>query len=165
MPSLFCWVNLYGAPCIWMGSGGSRIWPREGPTCQRGPPVPGRPLKLWWVPSRFEGQRGPFEASDAQRAHYEIRMPLRAAQRASSDTQRAPLWAQRVPQEISESFQRALKYLLKLTDHSFGHSKSSFGSIKGPFEAKEWDHGPMPPPPPGSTTVGGWPPENAWRRS
>ena len=64
---------------------------------------------------------------------------LRAAQRASSD-------AQSFPQEVSESFQRALKYLLKLTDHSFGHSKGFFGSRKGPFEAQGWGHGPMPPP-------------------
>ena len=91
---------------------------------------------------RFEGQRGPFEASEAQRAHYELRRPLRAAQRASSDAQRALLRAQGVPQEVSESFQRAPKYFLKLTDHSLGHSKGSFGSRKGPFEAQWWGHGP-----------------------
>ena len=71
-------------------SGGSRIWPKEGPTCQRGLPGPGGPLQLWWVPWRFEGQRGPFEASGAHRVHYELRRPLRTAQRASSDAQRAP---------------------------------------------------------------------------
>ena len=42
-------------------------------------------------PSRFEHQRGPFEASDAQRTHYELRRPLRAAQKTSTDAQRAPL--------------------------------------------------------------------------
>ena len=43
---------------------------------------------------------------------------------------------------VSESFQRTPKYLLKLTDHSFGNSKGSFGSRKGPFEAQG---GPWPP--------------------
>ena len=89
------------------------------------------------APSRFEGHRGPFEASDAQRAHYELIRPLRAAQRASSDAQKFP--------QVSESFQRAPKYLLKLTDHSFGHSKVSFGSRKYPFEAQGWGHGTMAP--------------------
>ena len=41
-------------------------------------------------PSRFEGQRGRFEASDAHRAHYELKRLLGAAKRASSDAQRAP---------------------------------------------------------------------------
>ena len=66
------------------GSGWSRIWPNNGPTCQRGPPGPGGSLKLW-CPLRFEDQRGPFEATDAQRAHYELRRTIRAAQRASTD--------------------------------------------------------------------------------
>ena len=126
-------------------SGGSRIWPREGPTYQRGP---GGPLKLWWAPSIFEGQRGPFEASDAQRAHYELRRPPQAAQRVSSDAQRAPLWAQRVPQEVSESFQSAPKYLLKISDNSLGHSKGSFGSRKGPSESSREGPCPHAPPPP-----------------
>ena len=45
--------------------------------------------------------------------------------------------------ELSESFQRTPKHLLKLTDHSFLHSKGSFGSRKVPFEAQGWGHGPM----------------------
>ena len=54
--------------------------------------------------------------------------------------------AQRVPQlMVCESFQRTQKYSLKLTDHSFGHSKGSFGSRKGPFEAQGWGQGPMSP--------------------
>ena len=60
--------------------------------------------------------------------------------------------SKRVPQ-VSESFQRAPTYLLKLIDHSFGHSKGSFGSINGPFKAQGWDHGPMPPPPSESATA------------
>ena len=58
---------------------------------------PKRAPRPWQTPqavmgsSRFEGQRGPFEASDAQRAHYELRRTLRAAQRASTDAQRIPL--------------------------------------------------------------------------
>ena len=52
--------------------------------------LPKRAPQAVMAPSRFEGHRGPFEASDAQRAHYELRRPLRAAQRASSDAQRDP---------------------------------------------------------------------------
>ena len=54
-------------------------------------PRPWRAPQAVMAPSRFEGQRGPFEASDAQRAHYELRRPLQVAQRFSSDAQRAPL--------------------------------------------------------------------------
>ena len=59
------------------GFGQGRDQPaKEGPRPWRAPqPVMG--------PSRFEGQRGPFETSYAQRAHYELKMPLRAAQSAS----------------------------------------------------------------------------------
>ena len=51
----------------------------------------------------------------------------------------------RIPQEVSESFQRTPKHLLQLTDHSFGHSKGSFGNRNGPFEAQGWGHDPMAP--------------------
>ena len=54
-------------------------------------PRPWRAPQAVAGPSRFEGQRGPFEASDAQRAHYELRRTLQAVQRVSSDAQRAPL--------------------------------------------------------------------------
>ena len=57
-------------------------------------------------------------------------------------------------QEVSESFQRVPKYFLKLTDHSFGHSKGSFGNRKRPFEAQGWGHGPLAPF--GSATAPQW---------
>ena len=50
-------------------------------------PRPWRAPQTVMAPSIFEDQRGPFEASDAQRAHYELRRPVRAAQRASSDAE------------------------------------------------------------------------------
>ena len=52
-----------------MAKGGANL-PKRAPRPWRAPQAVMTPL-------RFEGQRGSFEASDAQRAHYELRRTLR----------------------------------------------------------------------------------------
>ena len=129
-----------------VASGGSKIWSRKGSTCQSGPPGSDRPLKLWW----------PLEICGPERLILVFRHSegLLWAQKAPSGCSESlfrrsegHLCAQMVSQEVRESFQRAPKYLLKLTDHSFGHSKGSFGT-KGPLRGSRVGLWPYAPPPP-----------------